>query len=49
MEKIKCPHCGNLSGEVDYERVTKHFVCNECSSMFHTIQENGKIKVELEV
>ncbi len=48
MNEIKCPHCGILAGKVKHERATKHFICDECKSMFHTVRENGKIKVELE-
>ena len=48
MKKIRCPHCGVLAGEIEQEKVTKHFICDECSSMFHTLKENGKIKVEFE-
>lgn len=48
MKEIKCPHCGILAGEVKHEKSTKHFICNGCNSMFHTVSENGEIKVELE-
>ena len=48
MKEIKCPHCGVLAGEVKHGKITKHFICDECKSMFHTVKENGKIKVEFE-
>jgi Zn finger protein HypA/HybF involved in hydrogenase expression len=48
MKEIKCPHCGILAGEVEYEKITKHFICNECNSMFHSIIQDGEIKVELQ-
>ena len=47
MSEVKCPHCGFHAGNIEKENVTKHFVCDECNSMFHTVKENDEIKVEL--
>ena len=44
MNDVRCPHCGNHVTNSDYN----YYACEDCSTMFHTVEENGKVKAEVE-
>lgn len=48
MNKINCPHCGIFIEETKHEKISEHFLCNDCKTLFNTVKKDGAIKVEMQ-
>ena len=44
MTEVRCPHCGDIKLSSD----SNYYACESCSTMFHTVEKDGKIQAELD-